>query len=101
MTATQSPKTGIISRIDQRRASFLFAALAAVALVSGIITSSHGEAAAAHHGTASRPVLESTDDYRLATASPRAQRLPRSPQRFIGTAEAKRMPDRYQASTPA
>lgn len=100
MTTTQQPKAGIIGRIDPRRASFLFATLASLALVTGILTSAHGEATAIHHGTASRPVVESPDDYRLATASPRAQRLPRSPQRFIGTAEAKRMPERFQTLAP-
>lgn len=100
MTTNQKTKAGIFSRIDPRHASFLFATLASLALVTGILTSAHGDAAAAHHGTTTRPVIESPDDYRLATASPRAQRLPRSPQRFIGTAEAKRMPDRFQTLAP-
>ncbi|QCI64097.1 hypothetical protein [Phreatobacter stygius] len=100
MTTHPDNKTGILSRIDRRHASFLLATLASLALLSGIVASAHGDASAAiQAGAPVQRVLERADETTLAPARLRAPRLPRSPQRFAGTAEGKRLSDRHRAST--
>jgi hypothetical protein len=100
MTQDRNEKAGIIGRIDRRRASTLFSAFAAIALVAGFLTTAHGEPAANSTVPAAWTSDHSASEA-FPSAGPRAHRLPRNAQRQIGTAEPKRVRDGERVSTAA